>query len=119
MAVVEVKGVDRLLQALDQCILRFDHEATDGMMEIADELEGLMKVYAPVDTGALRDSIEALRRGDLHVAVSMLYYGFFQEYGTYKMSPQPFVQPALDRIQGRVVGILWKHLGRLFRSDRF
>jgi len=116
MAVVEVKGVDRLLQVLDQCILCFDHKATDAMLELADELEGLMKVYAPVLTGALRDSIEALRRGDLHVAISMLYYGFFQEYGTQFMGPQPFVQPALDQLQGRVVDVLWKHLGGLFQK---
>lgn len=115
MAVVEVEGVDRLLQALDQCILRFDRALTEAMMDIAAELEVIMKYNAPVDTGALRYSIEALHRGDLHVAIKMLYYGFFQEYGTRFMAPQPFVQPSLDEIQSRIVEILWKHLGGLFQ----
>jgi hypothetical protein len=43
-----------------------------------------MKEYAPVRTGALRDSIRVLRRGNLEIAVSLIYYALYVELGLLK-----------------------------------
>ena len=110
----EYKGIDQVLLVLDDLIVNFDNDVTDAMKEIADELERLMEKYAPVLTGALRDSIEALRRGKLLVAIRMLYYGFYQEWGTSKMAPRPFIRPAVEELKAKVDKILWKHLGKYF-----
>ncbi len=63
---------------------------------------------APVDTGALRDSIGiVMRRRERNAAVAALglrregrggkvaFYGKFFEFGTETMAPQPFMRPAL------------------------
>lgn len=59
------------------------------------------KALAPVDTGMLRSSIGYETRvlassvvGEVGPTVD---YGLFQEVGTTKMAPQPFMRPAFQR----------------------
>lgn len=58
--------------------------------KVADE----MRVNAPVDTGALRASIQPTSDG-VEVGVR---YGAFVEYGTSDTAPQPFASPAVNRL---------------------
>lgn len=54
---------------------------------------------APVDTGALRNSIlsESQMDGDMTFTVQDgVEYGIFQELGTHKMAAQPFLIPAIE-----------------------
>lgn len=54
---------------------------------------------APVDTGALRNSItsESQMTGELQFTVQDgVEYGIFVELGTSKMAAQPFLIPALE-----------------------
>jgi HK97 gp10 family phage protein len=62
--------------------------------------------YAPVRTGALRDSITTeiddsgktiIGRVSPHVP-----YAEFLEYGTVHMSPRPFMRPAFDENRGAI-----------------
>ena len=57
------------------------------------------KTLAPVDTGNLRNSITTdARQGDLVAVVeATASYSAYIEWGTSKMQPQPFMQPAQDR----------------------
>lgn len=62
------------------------------------------KALAPVDTGNLKGSITHtdLRTvgtgGSVEVEIGpTANYGLFQELGTSRMAPQPFLGPALDR----------------------
>ena len=57
------------------------------------------KTLAPVDTGNLRGSITTdARTGDLVAVVeATASYSAYIEWGTSKMQPQPFMQPAQDR----------------------
>lgn len=50
------------------------------LTEIGSELVSQMRADAPVDTGALRSSINYIVNGNT-LEFSMLYYGFFQNYG--------------------------------------
>lgn len=60
------------------------------------------KSNAPVETGRLRNSlkVKAPRNKSSGVAVAEVVTGVFYahmlEYGTVKMSPKPFMRPALD-----------------------
>ena len=65
------------------------------------------KLLAPVDTGNLRASIghSDLRTvgtsGDMSVEIGpTANYGIYQELGTSRHAPQPFMGPAADRNRG-------------------
>lgn len=61
-----------------------------GARKIAEEA----RRRAPVDTGELRDSIAA---HDNEVIVGA-EHGIYNEFGTYKMAPQPFFLPAIEAV---------------------
>lgn len=65
----------------------------------AHDLEAQAKSLAPVDTGALMNSIGTDATG-LHAEVGpTVNYAQFLEFGTYKMAPQPFMGPAADAVE--------------------
>lgn len=113
---IEIKGLDRLIQVLDEAIVRFEKEATEGLNAIAYKLESNMRHKVPVRTGALRDSITVEERGRLEALISLLYYGFFVEYGTSKMAAKPFIRPSFEAIKNDVSNLVWKHVGKLFHK---
>jgi len=94
-----VGGVTLDTSVLDRIIAQMRPKAariveTHGLA-IASEAAQL----APVDTGALRNSItsESQMTGELTFTVSDgVEYGVFQELGTYKMAAQPFLVPAVE-----------------------
>jgi HK97 gp10 family phage protein len=53
-----------------------------------------MRMNAPVDTGALRASIQPTDDG---VAVGVRYAAYV-EYGTSRTGPQPYAVPAINRL---------------------
>jgi len=61
--------------------------------EWSKKVAGDMRSFAPVDTGALRDSIRETSDG-VEVGVD---YGVYVEFGTSDTAPQPFVAPAVNR----------------------
>lgn len=64
------------------------------------DLESSAKARAPVDTGALRNSITSEFPQELTGEVSVgVEYGAYVEYGTGKMAAQPYLTPAADQIR--------------------
>lgn len=66
----------------------------------ADLLRDEAKRRAPVATGELRNSIvstsvTAGKTAEVHVGAE---HGIYNEYGTYKMAPQPFFGPACEAV---------------------
>lgn len=63
----------------------------------AHDIEATAKRNAPVDTGALRDSISAsITGGGMQAVIGpTVSYGVFVEFGTRRMRPQPYMGPAL------------------------
>ena len=63
-------------------------------------IEGEAKRFAPVDTGALRNSIgTAISGGGLTAEIAAtVAYAPYVEYGTRRMAPRAFMGPAFDRI---------------------
>lgn len=52
---------------------------------------------APVDTGELRRGIRVTRQGARATVSVTSFYATFQEFGTTRMPPNPYIGPAFDR----------------------
>jgi HK97 gp10 family phage protein len=67
----------------------------------ARTIEGAAKQRAPVDTGALKNSIQAQQRAAFHWEVTVgVEYGPYVEYGTSRAPAQPFLTPAVEGARG-------------------
>ncbi len=85
---------------------------TDGAVKaVAFQVEGIAKTLAPVDTGALRNSIhtEKMEEGTYMVADGV-EYGIYQELGTHKMAAHPFLVPALEQVAKQFGGIVSREI---------
>lgn len=82
----------------------------------AEPIADMARSLAPVDTGALRDSIavttklsrrhrKALKEGkkDTNVHIGASSKAHLQEFGTREHAPQPFMRPAWDAHKGGLV----------------
>lgn len=70
--------------------------ACRNALEICGQsFENHAKVYAPVDTGRLRNSIEHHPEGnDTMVVQTNVEYAIYQEFGTSRQRGTPFMRPA-------------------------
>src|SRR5512138_302462 len=84
--------------ALDAMAAGLPAKASQAVMKTAAAIEADAKDEAPVDTGALRNSIHTEKEDELTAVVSDgVEYGIYQELGTRKMAAQPFLIPAVER----------------------
>ncbi len=87
---------------LDKCIKKFGNISDiDLMPEIARatrKVQRSAKDLAPVDTGILRASIKTrlLPKQEAGVVFTPVEYAPYQEFGTSKMPPSPFMIPAMN-----------------------
>lgn len=89
--------INRLAADLTKAGVSAGIKAAAAIKKSAMDIERDAKIAAPVDTGHLRNSISADVRG-LHAEVGpTAEYGVYVEYGTSRMSPQPYLGPAFDR----------------------
>lgn len=64
-------------------------------------------IGAPVDTGALKSSIQAKQTGELTWEVRVgQEYGAYVEFGTSKMRARPFLIPNVERQRGPFVAAM-------------
>ncbi len=71
-----------------------------AVRKAAFDVEAKAKVLSPVDTGALRNSIQAHRVDDLNAEIAVgVDYGLFVELGTHRAPAQPFLVPAMDGVR--------------------
>lgn len=72
----------------------------------AKDVQELAKSMAPVDTGELRDSID-IKYGKTDTGITAdigtdVFYGGFQEFGTSRNPPHPYLRPALVAVMSEV-----------------
>lgn len=99
---------------LNRLLRESDNNSQETINAIAFSVEAKAKVKAPVDTGALKNSIQTVtpsrqsQGGDeiipnperLHAHVgSSMEYAIYQELGTRNMQAQPFLIPALTEVE--------------------
>lgn len=77
-------------------VLRALQAAThEGLTEIGKSVVSHAQERVPVDTGALRDSIETTVEGDTLTVGSDKEYAAAVETGTYRMAARPYLKPAM------------------------
>ena len=97
---------------LDQIAKDLDKNRDQVLGMLAYQVEGIAKMLAPVDTGALRNSLQTEQQKPgtwwVHDGVE---YGIYQEFGTHKMAAHPFMVPAAEQV-GRDLnnGKTWEKL---------
>lgn len=75
-----------------------DEAVSLALHDTADFILTLIRLYAPVDTGWLRDSYQKESPAQLHILIgSMVNYSLFQEFGTSKMAARPHMTPAFTQ----------------------
>ena len=92
------------LNALTAALVKSEEKVTAmaglAVAKTALDCEAAAKRKAPVDTGALRNSIGTSIAGDRMSAEigPTVNYAPYQEYGTSRMAAQPYMGPALDEV---------------------
>lgn len=86
---------------LTQLGLRAHDMAVKAVQKTAADITATAKSKAPVDTGNLKNSIGynfGMSGGEIYAEIGpTAEYGIYQEFGTSKMAPQPFLTPAFDK----------------------
>lgn len=96
---------------IPQIVAAVQAKARTAPIETAEDIASIARSNAPVATGELRDSIEAVPVNQYNAEVRVgAEHGIYVEYGTYKMAAQPFFNPALE---GRAEEMLAKFAGIL------
>lgn len=79
-----------------------------ALAAVAHLVEADAKSAAPVDTGALKNSIQTRRVRSLEHEVAVgVEYGAYVEFGTVRMGARPYLTPAVERQRAafeRIVG---------------
>jgi HK97 gp10 family phage protein len=96
---------------LDQIIANEPNKASEIVRTTAFEVEQKAKMLAPVDTGALKNSLKAEEHtGPLSWWVhDGMNYGIFNEIGTSRMAAHPFMVPAVEGVRQKWIE-RWREL---------
>lgn len=99
---IDVSELNRLSVDLGKTSAAATRKASMVVRKAAFDLEAGAKARAAVDTGSMKGSIGTDIMGALHAEVGpTASYAPYVEYGTSRMSPQPFMGPATDAVEGR------------------
>jgi len=106
---IEILGLKELEDKLSNLEGKLSSVLDEALDAIAEKIRDDAKNFAPVDTGALRKSIRTEKK-KLKVSVVAgdggvinprtgreVDYAGYVEFGTSRMSPQPYMQPALEK----------------------
>ena len=94
---LDTKVLDKFAESLGQ-------KTDQALSGIAHQVEGEAKNMAPVDTGALKNSINTQKQSEAHYIVADgVEYGIYQELGTHKMSAHPFLIPAVEKVRNYII----------------
>lgn len=105
----KVSGVDRMVRLIANKSKQA-HIATNRELDLSSKrIERMAKTKAPVDTGALKNTIFSAKAGKLTYKVTApQHYAIFVEKGTRKMRAQPFLKPSLDAERPKLISNLRK-----------
>ena len=102
------------IQFDDKELLAKFEEIANNASKMAEDMEKELgnialesaKKNVPVDTGALRDSIDLKKTADGVEIGSDLEYAAAVEYGTTRHAPQPYLKPASQEINKEAPRVL-------------
>jgi len=87
---------------------RIRGEVAQQMKVVGADMEALARELVPVDTGFLQSTIfHKVDPGNLSLELgAMADYAFWVEIGTTRMAAQPFIRPAFDAGQQKLLDAL-------------
>lgn len=93
--------VVNLTHQLQQSTSEIRERAAQAVRLVGSKVERDAKIAAPVDTGYLRSSISTRVSGNANSSQAEVTaganYAAYVEFGTSRMSPQPYMIPAFER----------------------
>jgi HK97 gp10 family phage protein len=90
--------VAKLISRLSFLADHIDEAVSLALHDTADFILTLIRLYAPVQTGWLRDSYKKESVAQLHILIgTMVNYALFVEFGTHKAGAQPHITPAFHQ----------------------
>lgn len=99
----DMSQVNALAVSLGDAAKTVDRRASAVVRKTAFDVEATSKQFAPVDTGALRNSIgtdvyDNRLLGAVEAEIGpTVEYGAYVEFGTSRQAPAAYMGPALDR----------------------
>ena len=117
MASVEVEGLKELIATIKRFPIDALRVTDETVKDAAITIETKAKTLVRVRTGLLRGSIRWRKIGIASYQVgSDISYAGFQEYGTRKMTAQPYLRPPKTEIEETLQKTLRKRLERVLIS---
>ncbi len=80
--------------------------AAAATAKAAHDMVAIAQTKARVDTGNMKNSINAQGEGTKWAVHSPAEYSVFNEYGTSKMGAQPFMTPAAEQVKPGYIAAL-------------
>jgi HK97 gp10 family phage protein len=118
---IELQGMSQLMRQIEQMGRRIESGVKDkALKEGAEFIQEEIIVNAPERTGKLKENIVVsdVEGDQIHVGPDQqgtAFYGHFLEFGTSKMSAQPFMAPTLennkDAVQEKMADVIKRELG--------
>ena len=113
---ITVEKVEIDTRILDKFAQMTDVNVGQALKAAAFQVEGLAKGLAPVDTGALKNSIHTTKIDELEYRVGdAVEYGIYQELGTHKMAAHPFLIPALRKAVQQIYAAVEREFGKILK----
>lgn len=85
--------------AFPAIIVGMEAKANAIVAKAALDIQAQAQTRAPVDTGKLKNSIQAYQVASGHWRVVVgAEYGIYVEWGTSRMAAQPYLQPAITTV---------------------
>lgn len=93
---------------LPEALSELDRKFQMANEVIGGKAESYAKAIAPVDSGTLRDSISHAAEDNYRTVVigTNVYYAPYQELGTIRIKPHPFLRPAIENHIGEYTNVL-------------
>lgn len=115
MADFDFTEVARLAVELDNATNTMQAMAKSAVKKTGLDTVAQAQALAPVDTGALKNSIGVDFDADGYgfEAGPTVNYGGYVEYGTSRMAPQPYLGPAFERTSEQFVKAIESIGGRV------
>lgn len=115
---LKVSGDKELILAIRQIASDIDKELSSITLNSVQPIVDAARAKAPVQTGNLRDSIsaEVVEQGPMRVTVEVgpsAEYADDVEFGGLHRAAKPFLRPAIDESQEKVVAILVTELNKV------
>lgn len=112
VGIINVGGINATVRALGRYEAIAKKQIAGALRDSSILVSRDAKRFAPVATGTLRRSVRFVvdRRKLVAVVGSNLDYSIYQELGTKKMRANPYLQPALEKNQRQIIGLLKKAL---------